>query len=231
MVALIVPFVFSASTLFATPPPTLPPEIGHVTSRSSCVQSKRTLAAALPILIHNDNIIGNTHYNLGKLDSTQEASTILTITRTRTASSQIFKNLELAKNQIMRLHVLAAASTNADDSARYSAAADALDSVVEQQNTVADTFNGFSDTADMGLLYRGGETERKMNASNGPTDTTSRNLEAQRMKSGADVNVGALTTNVYRDLLGMRSQLSQTEQQVTVAVKNIAASCGSARKP
>ena len=233
MLALIVPLLLAASTLFSTPPPTQLPEIGHVNSRASCVRGQRTLAQALPILIHNDAIIGNTHAALAKLDASYEASTILTITRTRTASSQIFKNLTLAKDQIMKLHVMAAAATNSDESQRYTAVADALDAIVKEQDTVADTFNGFADTADMGMLYRGSDLERETAKAIGPGDSQSAQaMSSRKMQTGLNVDVGALTTNVFRDVADMRTRLTTVEQQAAVNVNHIVASCNPpAHKP
>ncbi len=233
MVAVIFPFVIAASTLFATPPPTLPPEIGHVTVRATCAQGKRTLATVLPILIHNDYTIGTALHGMGILDSSQEASTRLTVTRTRTMSNQIFKNLDLAKDQVMKLHVLAAATTNEADSQRYTAAADALDSVITQQNGIADTFNGYADTADMGILYQGSETERKMaGATSGNDQASIKLVNSRRHVSPAAVDVGALTYNVYRDVQDMRKALDQTEADVATHVKAIVQTCNAPiRKP
>lgn len=235
MVALIFPFVLAASSPFATPPPatTSLPEIGHVTSRASCNSGKKALATVLPILIHNDNTITNAMKGMGELNTRNDAATNLTITRTRTMSSQIFKNLDQAKDQVMKLHVLAAAATNADDSARYTAAADSLDAVVQQQNTIADTFNGYADTADMGILYQGSETERKMaGATSGNDQASIKLVNSRRHVSPAAVDVGALTYNVYRDVQDMRKALDQTEADVATHVKAIVQTCNAPiRKP
>lgn len=235
MFGLFFPIVLAASMAVPTPQPTLPPEIGTIYVRGHCNEGRRSLSTVLPILIRNDNTIGAAVKGLGRVDSTEDAATRLTITRTRTMSSQIFKNLEAAKAEAMRLHVLAAASVNPIESKQFSDVADSLDSIISQQNSVADQLNGYADTADMGLLYQGSETERAMNAANLPADNTSSNAQAARQtKHGslADTNIGALTTNVYRDVQGMRQNLAQTENTTTLQVKQIVQSCSTAkRKP
>lgn len=227
MFGLFLPFVLAAVIPIPTPQPTLPPEIGNVYVRGHCSEGQRSLVRVLPILIRNDNTIGNAQTGLAKLDSSNEPSTRLTITRTRTMSNQIFKNLDQAKDEVMKLHVLAAATTNPDESKRFTAVADSLDTIIAQQSAVADQYNGFADTADMGMLYQGGETERQMNRGNGPDSPTAIAMQKQQQARGslADTNVGALTTNVFRDVQTMRGQLAQTEAQTSTQVHDIIKTC------
>ena len=228
MFGLFFPFVLATAIPIPTPQPTLPPLIGSIYVRGHCNEGQRTLVRVLPILIRNDNTIGVAQGGLAKLDSSDEPSTRLTVTRTRTMSNQIFKNLDQAKEEVMKLHVLAAASTNAEESKHFTAVADSLDAIIAQQSAVADQYNGFADTADMGLLYQGSETERQMNRSNGPIESqTATQMQKQQQQRGslADTNVGALTTNVFRDVQTLRGQLAQTEAQTSTQVHDIIKTC------
>ncbi len=227
MLGLLAPLVFAVIPI-PTPAPALPPEIGSIYVRGHCSEGQRSLMRVLPVLIRNDNTIGNASAGLAKLDSRSESSTRLTITRTRTMSTQIFKNLDEAKGEIMRLHVLAAATTNAAESKRFTAVADSLDTIVAQQNAIADQLNGYADTADMGLLYAGSETERQMRGASLPSENRSAQAllqEQQRHGSLAATDVGALTTNVFRDIQAIRGQLGASEAQTTVQVQQIVRSC------
>ncbi|PZR59124.1 MAG: hypothetical protein DLM50_01645 [Candidatus Meridianibacter frigidus] len=228
MFGLFFPLVFAAVVPVPTPAPTLPPEIGSVIARSNCNTGRRSLVAVLPVLMRNDNTIGAAVKGMGRLDSTNDPQMRLTITRTRAMSHQIFLNIDIAKDEVAKLHVLAAASTDATESQHFSAIADSLDSVVAQQTAIADQFNGFADTADMSLLYTGSEAEQKAEGATAPVEnqTAQGVLNYQKEHpSLAYTNVGALTTNVYRDVQNLRGQLAQTENKTTAAVKSFVRTC------
>ncbi|MBC5815734.1 MAG: hypothetical protein GIW97_04250 [Candidatus Eremiobacteraeota bacterium] len=216
-----------------TPAPTLPPEIGHVTVRSRCGDAQKTLLRALPLLMRNDNTITGAMKGMAKIDSTQDAPLRMALLRTRNFSISIFNNLDKAKEQSMQLHVLAAASTNADQSKQFSDIADSIDAIIAQQNTVADQLNGYVDTSDMALMSKGDDTERTMSAATGPGDTQNfQSIQQRRQRQGsmADSNIGALTTNVYRDLLDKRQELGQTENQTTQQVRSMMSTCAAPRR-
>lgn len=232
MFSLLLPLVI-ASIPIPTPAPTLPPEIGHITVRSRCGDAQKTLLRALPLLMRNDAGISGAMTGMARVDSTQDASLRMTLLRTRNQSIAIFKNLDLAKEQAMQLHVLAAASVNPDQSREFSDIADSLDSIIAQQNTIADQLNGYVDTSDMALMSRGDEMERAMAAATNPGDTTSfQTLQEKRKQQGsmADSDIGALTTNVYRDLLDKRQELRQTENQTTQSVHAMISTCSTTRR-
>lgn len=230
MFTLLFPFVIAA---LPQPVPTLPPEIGTVIIRGHCSDAQSTLKRALPLLIKNDDAISGTINGLAKLDARQDAGTRLTITRTRTASSVIFKNLDKAKDEVMKLHVLAAASTNPEESRHFTEVADSLDSIVQQQNDVADQFNGYADTADMSLLWQGSESEHKMNSATGPTDSQQAQLMQQRQAkhpSLAYTDIGALTTNVFKDTQGMHRQLRDLYNTTTIQVQQLVRTCAPVKR-
>ncbi|GAC1357995.1 MAG: hypothetical protein NVSMB31_18420 [Vulcanimicrobiaceae bacterium] len=230
MFGLFLPIVLAAAIPVPTPLPTLPPEIGNVYSRGHCNDGQRTLMKVLPVLIRNDNAIGSALKGMGKVDSREDAATRMTIMHTRTLSDSIFKNLDLTKNDVMKMHVLAAASVNPDQSKQFSAIADSLDTIISQQNAVADQLNGYADTADMGLMSAGSEGERQMARSTGPADNPQAlNLERQRHPSLAHVDIGALTTNVYKDVQNMRTQLAATEGDVSSQVKQMLQICATSK--
>lgn len=232
MFSLLFPLVI-ASIPIPTPAPTLPPEIGHITVRSRCGDAQKTLLRALPLLMRNDASISGAMTGMAKVDSREEAGLRMALLRTRNQSIAIFKNLDLAKEQAMQLHVLAAASTNPDQSREFSDIADSLDSIIAQQNTIADQLNGYVDTSDMALMSRGDETEKAMAAATAPGDTQSfQQLQDKRKQQGsmADSDIGALTTNVYRDLLDKRQELRQTENQTTQSVHAMISTCSATRR-
>lgn len=239
MFSLLLPIMIAALPATPAPVPTLPPEIGSIYVRGHCNEAQSTLKKALPLLIRNDNAIGSALNGLAKVDSREDASTRLTIVRTRTASSVIFKNIEKAKDEVMKLHVLAAASTNLQQSAEFSAIADSLDSIVQQQYTVADQLNGYADTADMGLLWQGSETERQMASASKPAENQSlvRADAANTQRNGghgsmAASDIGALTTNVFRDVQGMHRDLRATYDTTTAQVQQLVRTCAPVkRKP
>lgn len=231
MLTLFFPFVIAA--LPPNPVPTLPPEIGTIYVRGHCNDAQSTLKRALPLLIKNDDAIGTTINGLAKLDPRQDAATRLTITRTRTASSVIFKNLDKVKDEIMKLHVLAAASSNPQEAQHFTEVADSLDSIVQQQNDVADEFNGYSDTADMSLLWQGSEDERKMRGATGPGDSqTAQVMMARTAKhpSLAYTDIGALTTNVFKDTQASHRQLRDTYNTTTIQVQQLVRTCTPVRR-
>lgn len=228
------PLVVASAIAIPGPQPTIPPEIGNVVARGHCYDGQRTLLRMLPVLIRNDNTISHAASGLAKVDSTNENTTRFAVNHMRVMSTQIFKNLEQAKKELMKLHVLAAASSNPQESRHFSEVADSLDTVVAQQNAVADQLNGYADTADMSLLYTGDETERKMRAAAGPgesTVATAMDRRQQAQGSMAQSDIGALTTNVFRDVQTLRGQLSQTEAQTTQQVRNIVKICAPKRRP
>ena len=230
MFGLLVPLVIAA---LPTPAPTLPPEIGHITVRSRCGDAQKTLLRALPPLMRNDNTIVGAMKGMAQIDSTQDAPLRMALLRTRNMSIAIFKNLDAAKEQAMQLHVLAAAATNPDQSKELSDIADSIDAIIAQQNTIADQLNGYVDTSDMALLSRVYETERAMSAATAPGDTTSfQDLQSRRKKQGsmADSDIGALTTNVYRDLIDKRQELGQTENETTQQVRAMMSTCAAPRR-
>jgi hypothetical protein len=232
MFGLLFPLVI-ASIPIPTPAPTLPPEIGHITVRSRCGDAQKTLLRTFPLLMRNDASVSNAMKGMAKLDSTQDAALRMTLLRTRNLSIAIFKNLDVAKEQAMQLHVLAAASTNPDQSREFSDIADSIDSIIAQQNTIADQLNGYVDTSDMALMSRGDETERTMASATGPADTQAfQDLQRRRAQQGsmADSDIGALTTNVYRDLLDKRQELGQTENQTTQQVHAMISTCSATRR-
>lgn len=230
MFALLFPFVIAA---VPAPVPTLPPQIGTIFVRGHCSDAQSTLKRALPLLIKNDDAISGAINGLAKVDTHQDAATRLTITRTRTASNVIFKNLEKAKDEAMKLHVLAAASVNPVESAQFTAVADSLDSIVQQQNDVADEFNGYADTADMSLLWQGSEDERKMRGATGPGDNQTAQLmmaRTARHPSLAYTDIPALTTNVFKDAQGMHRQLRDTYNTTTLQVQQLVRTCAPVRR-
>lgn len=230
MFTLLFPFVLAA---LPQPVPTLPPEIGTIFVRGHCNDAQSTLKRALPLLIKNDDAISGTLNGLAKLDTHQDAGTRLTITRTRTASSVIFKNLDKAKDEVMKLHVLAAASANPEESRHFSEVADSLDSIVQQQNDVADQFNGYADTADMSLMWQGSESERKMTQATGPSDNqAAQTMQARQAQhpSLAYTDIGALTYNVFRDTQGMHRQLRDLYNTTTIQVQQLVRTCAPVRR-
>ena len=227
MFGLLVPLVIAATPL-ASPAPVLPPEIGHITVHSRCGDAQKTLLRALPLLMRNDSTIVNAMRGMAKVDSTQDAPLRMALLRTRNMSIAIFKNLDLAKDQAMQLHILAAASTNADQAKQFSDIADSIDAIIAQQNTIADQLNGYVDTSNMALMAKGEETENAIIAATGPGDTTGfQDLQRRRKAQGsmADSDIGALTTNVYKDLLDKRQELGQTENQTTQQVHAMITTC------
>ncbi|MBV8364095.1 MAG: hypothetical protein JO018_05335 [Candidatus Eremiobacteraeota bacterium] len=234
MFGLFFPAVIAAISL-PNPQPTLPPLIGNVYSRGKCTDGQRTLLRTLPLLMRNDNTIARSVVRLANVDSTNDATTQFAVNRTRLDSEAIFKNLEDAKKQLTTLHALAAGSANPDQSRRFSEVADSLDTIVAQQNAVADQLNGYADTADMSLLYTGSETEQKMAAATGPSEnsylnTLQRTNQAQH-PSMALSDIGALTTNVFRDIQTLRGQLAQSEALTTQQVREVVKTCAPKRKP
>jgi len=187
------------------------------------------------MLITNDNTIGRAVVGLARVDSTNEATTQFAVNHTRQMSNQIFKNLEGAKKELTTLHALAAASSNPEQARHFSDVADSLDTVVAEQNAVADQLNGYADTADMSLLYTGSETERQMEASTGPGENTYLgSLQATQKAqhpSMALSDIGALTTNVFKDVQTLRGQLANTEAQTTQQVREVVKTCAPKRKP
>ena len=236
MFGLLFPAVIAASAItLPNPQPTLPPLIGNVYSRGKCTDGQRTLLRALPPLMHNDTTIARSVVRLANVDSTNEATTQFAVNRTRLDSEAIFKNLEEVKKELTALHALAAASANPDQSRRFSDVADALDTVVAQQTAVADQLNGYADTADMSLLYTGSETERQMAAATGPGENTylgalQRTNQAQH-PSMALSDIGALTTNVFKDVQTLRGQIAQSEAVTTQQVREVVKTCAPKRKP
>ena len=239
MFSLLLPLMIAALPATPAPVPTLPPEIGSIYVRGHCNEAQTTLKKALPLLIRNDNAIGSALNGLAKVDSHEDAATRLTIVRTRTASTVIFKNIEKAKDEIMKLHVLAAASTNAQQSTEFSALADSLDSIVQQQYNVADQLNGYADTADMGLLWQGSETEHQMsNATKAGDNQSIQQADAANQAhngqhgSMAASDIGALTTNVFRDVQGMHRDLRASYDTTTAQVQQLVRTCAPVkRKP
>jgi|GEM_PF-3907960 len=234
MFGLLVPLVIATIPIpLPTAVPALPPEIGHITVRSRCGDAQKTLLRALPLLMRNDNTIAGALTGMAKIDSTQDAPLRMALLRTRNLSISIFKNLDLAKEQAMRLHVFAAASTNAVQGQTFSNIADSMDAIIAQQNTIADQLNGYVDTSDMALMSRGDDTERAMRRATDPGDTRAfQNLQQKRKQQGsmADSDIGALTTNVYRDLQDKRQELGQTENQTTQQVRSMMSSCAAPRR-
>ena len=236
MFGLLIPVVIAASAIaIPNAQPTLPPLIGNVYSRGHCNDGQRTLLRVLPMLIRNDNTIGHAVVGLARVDSTNEATTRFAVNHTRVLSTQIFKNLDEAKKELMKLHVLAAASGNPEESRHFSDVADSLDTVVAEQNAVADQLNGYADTADMSLLYSGDETERKLAAATAPVDSPTSMQLATTTKaqhpSMALSDIGALTTNVFKDVQTLRGQLADTEAQTTQQVRDVVKTCAPKRKP
>ncbi|MBV8728131.1 MAG: hypothetical protein JO233_10115 [Candidatus Eremiobacteraeota bacterium] len=234
MFGFLLPVVTASAIALPTPQPALPPLIGNVYARGHCSDGQRTLLRVLPVLIRNDNTIARAVVGLARVDSTNEATTQFAVNRTRQMSAQIFKNLEDAKKELTTLHALAAASGNPEQSRHFSDVADSLDTVVAQQNAVADQMNGYADTADMSLLYTGSETERQMAAATGPGENTylgalQKSTQAQH-PSMALSDIGALTTNVFRDIQALRGQLAQTEAQTTQQVREVVKTCAPKRK-
>ncbi len=234
MFGFLLPVITASAIAIPTPQPTLPPLIGNVYSRGHCSDGQRTLLRVLPMLIRNDGTISKAVVGLANVDSANEATTRFAVNRTRQLGLQIFKNLDDAKKELMKLHVLAAASANPEESHHFSNVADSLDTVVAQQNAVADQLNGYADTADMSLLYSGDETERKMVAASGPTES----VQAQQLQAAkaahpsmALSDIGALTTNVFEDVQTLRGQLAQTEAQTTQQVREVVKTCAPKRKP
>jgi len=235
MFGLFLPLVVATVVAAApAPQPTIPPEIGSVVSRGHCNDGQRTLLRVLPVLIHNDNTISSAAGGLARVDSTNEAATTFAVNHMRVLSTQLFKNLGDAKKELTKLHGLAAASINPDESRHFSDVADSLDAVVAEQNAVADQLNGYADTADMSILYTGSETERQMRSATGPAENNYlAALDAQQQAKGsmAQSDIGALTTNVFRDVQSLRGQLAQTEAQTTQQVRDIVKTCAPKRKP
>jgi len=235
MFGLLFPVVVASAISIPNPQPTLPPLIGNVVSRGHCSDGQRTLLRVLPVLIRNDNAIARAVGGLVNVDSTNEATTQFAVNHMRVLSTQIFKNLDEAKKELMTLHGLAAGSANPEQARHFSEVADSLDTVVAQQNAVADQLNGYADTADMSLLYTGSETERAMKAATGPSDNgflTS--LAAQQQATHPSMalsDIGALTTNVFKDVQALRGQLAHTEAQTTQQVREVVRTCAPKRKP
>lgn len=210
-----------------SPAPTLPPEIGNVITRANCNKAQRTLVHVLPTLIRNDNSISAAQKAMGDLDATNDPQTRLSLLRVRNLSNLVFKAIDGAKKDVMTLHVLAAASTDSAEAQHFSAMADALDSVIAKQSDISDQLNGYADTADLGLMEQGTDSERQMAAANAPDTSRQKFLDNYRRQHPAisTVNVTQLTHNVYLDLQDMRRDLAKTEGTASQEAHAIAATC------